>query len=207
LCREPQRLARLLVDHAEAATAATHALAALMYLGAARLPGRTNELGELLALADQDRARWDGSLVAEGLSLLQRASVGTAVSRYHVEAAIAALHASATRAEDTRWGEIVKLYDLQMQIAPSPVVALNRAIALAELEGPEVGLRALDAIEGAERLRDYPFYAAARGELELRNQRPEVARVHFEAALELARNDAERTFLRRRLSACRAEVP
>jgi RNA polymerase sigma-70 factor (ECF subfamily) len=202
LCREALRLARLLVDHAPAATPATFALAALMYLHAARLPGRTNELGELLALGEQDRTRWDARLVAEGLALLERASTGTEVSRYHVEAAIAGLHASAPSAAETRWNEIVQLYDVYMQIAPSPVVALNRAIAIAEHEGPASGLSALASIEGAERLRDYPFYAAARGELELRARRPEAARAHFEAALVLARSDAERRFLQRRLAAC-----
>jgi RNA polymerase sigma-70 factor (ECF subfamily) len=202
LCREALRLVRLLVDHSPSATPATVALAALMYLHAARLPGRTNELGELLALSHQDRSRWDAKLVAEGLSLLERASTGTAVSRYHVEAAIAGLHASAPSAAQTRWDEIVRLYDVYMQIAPSPVVALNRAIAVAESEGPASGLRALASIEGVERLRDYPFYAAARGELELRAGRPDAARQQFEAALAQARSEAERGFLRRRLTAC-----
>jgi RNA polymerase sigma-70 factor (ECF subfamily) len=202
LCREALRLVRLLVDHAPAATPATVALAALMHLHAARLAGRTNDLGELLALSDQDRSRWDAKLVAEGLLLLERASTGTAVSPYHVEAAIAGLHASAPTAAETRWDEIVRLYDVYMQIAPSPVVALNRAIAVAETEGAESGLRALGAIEDVERLRDYPFYAAARGELELRAGRPDVARRQFEAALEQARSEAERGFLRRRLAVC-----
>jgi RNA polymerase sigma-70 factor (ECF subfamily) len=202
LCREALRLVRLLVDHAPAATPATFALAALMYLHAARLSGRTNELGELLTLPYQDRSRWDAKLVAEGLSLLERASVGTEVSRYHVEAAIAGLHASAPNVAQTRWGEIVRLYDVYMQIAPSPVVALNRAMAVAQSEGPENGLRALAAIDGVERLTDYPFYPAARGELEFRAGRPEIARPLFEAALRQARNDAERAFLRRRLTAC-----
>jgi RNA polymerase sigma-70 factor (ECF subfamily) len=207
LCREALRLVRLLVDHAPAATPATCALAALMYLLAARLPGRKNELGELLSLADQDRARWDAQLASEGLALLERASIGTEVSRYHVEAAIAGLHASAQRAQDTRWDRIVNLYDLYMQIAPSPIVALNRAMAVAELEGPRQGLRALAAIQDVERMRDYPFYPAARGELELRSGRPETARAHFEAALGLARNDAERRFLNRRLEACAGASP
>jgi RNA polymerase sigma-70 factor (ECF subfamily) len=202
LCREALRLVRLLVDHAPAATPATFALAALMYLNAARLPGRTNELGDLLALSQQDRSRWDVKLVAEGLSLLERASTGMAVSRYHVEAAIAGLHASARSAPQTRWDEIVQLYDVYMRIAPSPVVALNRAIAVAESEGPASGLRALAAIDDVERLRDYPFYAAAQGELELRAGRPDAARPHFEAALKQARSEAERSFLRRRLIAC-----
>jgi RNA polymerase sigma-70 factor (ECF subfamily) len=202
LCREALRLVRLLADHAPTATPATCALAALMYLLAARLPGRQNDLGELLSLADQDRAKWDAELAAEGLALLERASTGTEVSRYHVEAAIAGLHASAPRAEDTRWDRIVSLYDLYMQIAPSPIVALNRAMAVAELEGPSQGLRALAAIGDVERMRDYPFYPAARGELELRSGRPQAARAHFEAAIGLARNDAERRFLHRRLEAC-----
>ena len=202
LCREALRLVRLLVDHAPAATPATFALAALMYLLAARLPGRTNELGELLALSDQDRARWDPNLVAEGLLLLERASIGTEPSRYHIEAAIAGLHASAARVEDTRWDEIVKLYDLHMLVAPTPVAALSRAMAIAERSGPESGLLALSAIEGAERLRGYPFYEAAWGELELRAGRSDAARPHFEGALAEARNEAERSYLRRRLAAC-----
>ena len=202
LCREALRLTRLLVDHAPAATPATFALAALMYLHAARLPGRTNEVGELVALTAQDRSRWDTALIAEGLALLERASTGTEVTRYHVEAAIAGLHASAPNTAETPWGEIVGLYDVYMRIEPSPVVALNRAIAIAEHQGPASGLRALAAIDDAVRLRDYPFYAAARGELELRSRRPDAARAYFEAAIELARNDAERRFLRGRLTAC-----
>ncbi|MEO7033163.1 MAG: DUF6596 domain-containing protein [Polyangiaceae bacterium] len=202
LCREALRLARLLVDHAPAATPASFALAALMYLNAARLPGRTNQLGELVALADQERSRWDIRLILEGLALLDRASTGTEISRYHIEAAIAGLHASAPSASETRWGEIVILYDRYMRLAPSPVIALNRAMAIAECEGPTNGLRALAAIDGVERLRDYPFYPAALGELELRAGRRRAALSHFEAAFGLARNDAERLFLTRRLAAC-----
>jgi predicted RNA polymerase sigma factor len=202
LCREAMRLIRLLVDHSPAATSATHALGALMYLNAARLPGRTNELGELTVLADQDRSRWDARLIADGLALLELSARGNELSEYHTEAAIAGLHASASRAEDTRWAEIVSLYDLRMRVRPSPVVALNRAMAIAELEGPERGLEAIAAIDGVERLRDYPFYAAALGELELRGGRSEVARNHFEVALGLARNAAERHFLAQRVADC-----
>ena len=202
VCREALRLVRLLVDHAPVATPATFALAALMYLHAARLPGRTDALGELVSLADQDRSRWDARLVAEGLALLGRASTGTEVSPFHVEAAIAGLHASAARFENTRWEEVVRLYDVQMRIAPSPVVALGRAMAIAELEGPASGLRALDAIEDVGRLQAYPFHPAARGELERRRGRFDGARPHFAAALLLARNEGERTFLRKRLASC-----
>jgi predicted RNA polymerase sigma factor len=202
LCREAMRLIRLLVDHAPAATSATYALGALMYLSAARLPGRINELGELMVLSDQDRSRWNAPLIAEGLALLELSASGNELSEYHVEAAIAGLHSSAARAEDTRWAEIVGLYDMRMKTRPSPVVALNRAMAVAQLQGPATGLEAIAAITGVERLRDYPFYAASLGELELRCGRREIARAHFAIALGLARNAAERRFLERRIEDC-----
>jgi predicted RNA polymerase sigma factor len=202
LCREAMRLARLLIDHAPAATSETYALAALMYLGAGRLPGRTDELGELIVLADQDRSRWDTKLIAEGLALLEGASRGRELSGYHIEAAIAGMHASAGRFVDTRWEDIVALYDLFLKIQFSPVVALNRAMAVAQLAGPAKGLEEIAAISGLERLKIYPFYAAALGELELRRGNSQVARKHFQEALGLARNAAERRFLALRVADC-----
>jgi predicted RNA polymerase sigma factor len=202
LCREAMRLARLLVDHAPAATSATFALAALMYLDAARLPGRIDESGDLTRLFDQDRSRWDGKLIAEGLALLERSATGTEVSEYHLEAAIAGIHASVSRVEETPWSEIVALYDVLASIRPSPVVALNQAMAIAQLKGPECGLRAVAAIVGADRLSAYPFYEAALGELELRCGRNDFARGHFRVALGIARNTAERRFLARRIADC-----
>jgi predicted RNA polymerase sigma factor len=202
LCREAMRLVLLLVRHAPAATPATRALAALMFLGAARLPARIDDAGNLKALFDQDRGRWDRSLIVEGLALLDESASGDELSVYHVEAAIAAVHATAPSAEETRWGEIVRLYDFLMRIQPSPVVALNRAVAIAQRDGPERGLDALRAIEGADRLAHYPFHAATLGELELRAGRPEGARAHFLVAARLARNDGERRFLEKRLAAC-----
>jgi len=202
LCREAMRLVRLLVDHAPAATPATHALAALMSLNAARLPGRIDGGGDLRPLFTQDRSMWDGELVAEGMFLLGQSAAGECVTEYHVEAGIAAQHASAGSARETDWTEIVRLYDVLMKIRPSPVVALNRAIAIAEAEGPGRGLAAITTIEGVERLSRYPFYPAAVAELELRLGRPMVARGYFERAKALARNDAERRFLERRLDEC-----
>ena len=202
LCREAIRLSRLLLDHPSTATSTTHALAALMHLNAARLPARLDELGDLTRLFDQDRSRWDRQLVDEGLTLLAASAVGSELSAYHLEAAIAGIHASARRAEDTRWGEIVALYDALAKLRPSPVVALNRALAVAEIEGPERGLEAVRAITGAERLASYPFYEAALGELELRCGRSEIAKNHFRTALTLVRNTAERRFLARRISDC-----
>ena len=200
LCREAIRLVRLLVDHAPAATSVTYALAALMHLHAARLPGRTDDLGELTGLFNQDRSRWDTELLAEGLRLLELTASGSELSEYHIEAAIAGLHSSAGRAEDTRWGEIVFLYDALMKIRASPVVALNRAMALAQIEGPERGLQAIREIAHADRLGTYPFYQAALGELELRCGRTQAAREHLLSALALARNPAERRFLERRIA-------
>jgi RNA polymerase sigma-70 factor (ECF subfamily) len=207
LCREAMRLAALLVEHPLASTPATHALAALMYLHAARLPARVDASGNLSSLFDQDRSRWDPDLVAEGLRLLDRSATGSELTEYHVEAAIASVHANAQRAEDTKWGQIVELYDTLMTIRPSPVVALNRAIAVAQHEGPERGLQEIQVITGRERLAGYPFYFAALGEIELRCDRRDAAREHFHAALTLARNPMERRFLQQRASACERSAP
>jgi RNA polymerase sigma-70 factor (ECF subfamily) len=202
LCREAMRLVRLLVDHPASATPATRALAALMCFDAARLPGRLDEAGNLKGLFEQDRSLWDADLVTEGLTLLEQSAAGEDVSLYHVEAAIAARHATAATAETTPWNEIVELYDVLMRIRPSPVVALNRAMAVAQHEGPERGLAAIRSIEGVERFASYPFYPASLGELELRCSRAKEAKAHFKAAHRLARNDGERRFLESRIAAC-----
>ncbi len=202
LCDEALRLVSLLCRHALTATPTTYALAALMCLHAARLPARVDELGDLTLLSAQDRSLWDRELVAAGLQLMDLATSGAELTAYHVEAAIAAVHASAARPEDTRWTTIVSLYDTLMRIRPSPVVALNRALAIAERDGPERGLAELHAIVDSERMAGYPFYAAALGELERKRGRLDVAARHFAIALELARNPMERRFLERRLLAC-----
>jgi RNA polymerase sigma-70 factor (ECF subfamily) len=202
LCQEAMRLAALLCQHALAATPATYALSALMCLHAARLPARVDEFGELTMLVDQDRSKWDQQLIAEGQKLMELSASGSEIAAYHVEAGIAAVHASAKRLEDTPWGTIVSLYDALMKIRPSPVVALNRAIAIAERDGPERGLEELQTIPGSERMAEYPFYAAALGELELRSGKPQLGREHFAEALALARNPTERRFLERRVRQC-----
>jgi RNA polymerase sigma-70 factor (ECF subfamily) len=204
LCHEALRLAMLLVEHPVAATPSTHALAALMCFHAARLPARVDTSGNLSSLYDQDRSRWAPDLVAEGQRLLDLSATGAEVTEYHVEAAIAAVHANAHRAEDTNWGQIVALYDRLLTIRPSPVVALNRAIAVAEHRGPERGLEEIRAIAGLDRLASYPFYAATLGELELRRGRHQIAGGHFQAAIALARNPMERRFFEQRLGACAA---
>ena len=198
LCAEAIRLAMLLLESPQTASPETFALAALMYLHAAKLPARLDAAGDLSPLVEQDRSRWDARLVGEGLALLDRSAVGDVVSPYHIEAAIAAVHADARSVEETNWDAIIDLYDRLMAIVPSPIVALNRAIAVGQRDGPDAALAALDAIDDVTRLTGYPFYPATLGELELRRGNLDAARGHFASAAALARNGAERRFLEKR---------
>jgi RNA polymerase sigma factor (sigma-70 family) len=201
LCEEAMRLASLLEGHALARTPSTLALCALFCLHAARLPARVDAAGNLSSLIDQDRSRWNAKLTAEGLRLLDESATGHEASPYHLEAAIAAVHAKARTAEETQWSEIVDLYDLLLRLNPSPVIALNRAIAVGQSEGPSRGLAELHAIQDRERLAFYPFYPAAIAELALRSGNAAKAREQFGLALNLARNPSERRFFRERLEA------
>jgi RNA polymerase sigma-70 factor (ECF subfamily) len=204
LCDEALRLAHLLVEHRLTAVPATHALAALMNLLAARLPGRTDAEGNLLLLVDQDRARWDTTRIAEGIRQIELSAAGDELTVYHLEAVIAAMHAKASSTAETDWAGIVAIYDTLMKIQPSPVVALNRAVAIAQRDGPERGLEEIDRIEERARLARFPFLYIAVGELTLRLGRNGEAQRSFEKALGLARNPAERRFLIQRLQASEA---
>jgi len=206
LCGEAMRLMTLLREHPPADTPETRALAALMFLDAARLPARLDTAGGLSPLADQDRSHWDRQLLAQGLDLFERSAAGDTLTAYHVEAAIAAAHAAAPTVEQTDWALIVSLYDRLMAIAPTPVVALNRAIAVSQRDGPDRGVEELHAIANRDRLERYPFYPAAMGEMELRRGNRDVARTHFTSARALARNAAERTFLEKRIRACTTDT-
>ncbi len=202
LCHEAMRLTAVLLEHPAGAVPATYALAALMCFNAARLPGRMDASGNLSPFFEQDRSQWNQGLIAEGIRLLDLSAVGTELTEYHIEAGIARVHGTAKRAEETDWASIVSLYDLLMDVRPSPVVALNRAIAIAEKDGAARGLEEISRIADAERLERYPFYWAAMGEFELRLGGHEAASEHFHAALKLARNEAERKFLAHRMAAC-----
>lgn len=201
LCNEAIRLVAALLQHPLGKTPATFALAALMTLTAARLPARTDAAGNLIALFDQDRTLWDRARLNEGMCLLELSASGTELTAYHIEAAIASVHAAAPRAEDTDWSRIISLYDALMRLNASPIVALNRAIAVAQRDGPERGLDAIKAIANLDRLANYPFYPAALGELELRSGNAERARAHVQEALAKARNPMERRFFEQRLAA------
>lgn len=199
LCDEAMRLTALLREHRATRTPATFALSALMALHAARLPARIDAAGELQSLWEQDRSAWNHALIAEGQELLDRSAAGDELTAYHVEAAIAAVHAAAPTVAGTDWNAIVTLYDRLMEIAPSAVVALNRAIAIAQRDGPDQGIEAIERIADRERLGAYPFFPAALGELERRRGNVGEARTYFGQALRLARSDAERRYIERRI--------
>jgi RNA polymerase sigma factor (sigma-70 family) len=202
LCQEAIRLAKLLLEHPLGRTPATYALAALMCFDAARLTTRVDAAGNLSSLFDQDRSQWDPRLIAEGQRFLDLSATGPQLTAYHVEAAIAWVHATADTPEKTNWEQIVSLYDMLLKIRPSPVVALNRAIAIGQQEGPARGLEEIYALSDRDRLAKYLFYFAALGEFELRSGRYERAQDEFRRALDLARNSMEYHFLEGRISAC-----
>ncbi len=200
LCAEAMRLCDLVAAHPPTASPAVHALAALMALQASRLRARTSPDGRLLTLAEQDRGIWDGALIQRGLEHLTMASQGELVSEYHLEAGIAACHALAARFEDTDWARIVGYYDRLLGINPSPVIAVNRAIALAHARGPEAGMAALGEVRDDPRLRGYSVLAVATGEMLADLGDLRSARDAYERALELAGTEQERRLLRQKLA-------
>ena len=175
-------------------------LLALMLLTEARRAARVSAQGELVALADQDRGTWDAALIAEGHRLVRErlaaAAAGAAPGRYQILAAVSAVHTSARDAADTDWAQVVALYDQLVRLDPSPVIALNRAIAVAELDGPQVALAAVGRLEG--KLAGYHPYHATRADLLRRLGRTQQARAAYDAAIELAGNTAEVAALTRR---------
>jgi predicted RNA polymerase sigma factor len=206
LCFEAIRLALLLSEHPEGQKPKTHALLALLCFHAARLRGRIDDDGSLIQLEMQDRSKWDGELVEKGFHFLEKASAGSELSDYHVEAGIASLHSAAASYDLTDWIKILELYDTLYRIRPSPIVALNRAVAAGKALGPEEGLVELKRIPESAKLRDYPFYPAAQGEFHLRAGRRLEAAKHFESAVKLARSQSERSFFERKLEEIRGQV-
>jgi RNA polymerase sigma-70 factor (ECF subfamily) len=205
LCGEAIRLAGLLARNPATDLPAVHALLALMLLQASRLPARVDEAGDLLLLSEQDRARWDHELIAEGLDHLERAASGHEVTPYHVEAAIAAAHAVARDQASTDWQWIVRLYDDLLALKPSPVVALNRAIALAMADGPAAGIAAIERIEADPALARYYLLPAALGGLWLKRGDPARAALRYREALTRPCSAPERRFLEKQLARCSEE--
>ncbi|HET7107470.1 MAG TPA: sigma-70 family RNA polymerase sigma factor [Candidatus Acidoferrum sp.] len=202
LCFEAIRLALLLSEHPLGNKPATFALLALMCFHASRLPGRTDDEGTLLQLEMQDRSKWDRELIARGFQFLEKSSIGTELTEFHLQAGIASLHCAAPSYSETDWTKILKLYDDLYQLSPSPVVALNRAVAVGNALGPQAGLQELRNIRDSEKLSAYPFYPAAQGEFLLLSGRAEEAREYFEKAGKLARSRTEAEFFARKARAC-----
>jgi RNA polymerase sigma-70 factor (ECF subfamily) len=205
LAEEAIRLARILRVLMPAQQEVT-GLLALMLLVHARRNARTGPDGEQVLLDDQDRGRWDRQMIEEGLGLVPLALAGPA-GPYGVQAAIAALHAEAADVTTTDWPQIVALYDVLYALTPSPVVALNRAVATAMRDGPDVGLGLLEELADEPRLRAYHPYAAARADLLSRLGRHAEAAAAYRQALELAGTESERILLRRRLAAVESDQP
>lgn len=199
VCAEALRLSRLVVTHPRLATPEAHALAALLHLQGARNPERLDGDGNLLLLAEQDRSGWDRRLLAAGFAHLERAAAGPRLSIYHLEAGIAAAHAGAASFEETDWPAILSLYDELVRRRPTPVAALNRAVALGLTAGPRAGLDALSEIAAAPGIAAYHPFLVARGELAHRAGEAELARTSFEAALASRCPEPVRRRLRARL--------
>jgi RNA polymerase sigma factor (sigma-70 family) len=199
LCQEAVRLASLLITHPAGRTPRSHALLALMFLTAARFPSRLDEHGDLLRLDDQDRSKWDQALIERGLMQLAEAAQGTELSEYHLQAGIAAIHCMAADSASTDWARILAHYDALDRIKPSPIVSLNRAVAVAHLQGPQAGLDAVSRIPQRERLESHYLLHAVIGELHWRlNDHPAAAR-GFRRALQLAQVGPEQLYLTRML--------
>jgi RNA polymerase sigma-70 factor (ECF subfamily) len=200
LCDEAVRLTTLLAEHPVGAVPETYALL-VMHLHVARLGSRVDATGGLLLLEEQDRSTWDRERIQVGTEWLCRSAAGDVFSRFHAEAAIASEHCRAASFADTRWREIADLYAMLERVAPSPAHTLNRAVAVAEWQGPEAGLAVLDGLVPPAWLAGSYLWDAVLSDLHRRAGHAEIARLHGERALASAPTDAVRDLLRRRLAA------
>lgn len=205
LCEEALRLGRILAELAPREPE-VHGLVALMEIQASRSGARVGPKGDPILLLEQNRARWDQLLIRRGLAALARAErLGGALGPYALQAAIAACHARARTAAETVWPRIAALYDALAQLAPSPVVELNRAAALAMAFGPAAGLELADALNSEPSLKTYHLLPAVRGDLLAKLGRYDEARAEFARAASLTRNMRERDLLLARAAACAGE--
>jgi RNA polymerase sigma factor (sigma-70 family) len=206
LCQEAMRLGRILAGLVPGEPE-VHGLVALMEIQASRLAARVGPGGEAVTLTDQDRGRWDRVLIKRGLAALERAEEsGTALGPYALQAAIAACHARAATVEDTDWARIAALYEALAELTKSPVVQLNRAVAVSRAYGPAAGLEMADALADEPALRSYHLLPTVRGDLLEQLGRLDEARKEFEAAASLTRNERERALLLDRAAACARQL-
>jgi RNA polymerase sigma factor (sigma-70 family) len=202
LCEEAIRLAELLVAHPAGDQPKTHALLALMLLNAARNATRMDSQGNLLRLQEQDRTRWDKSMIARGMFHFAQSATGNELSEYHLQAGIAACHCAAKDYESTDWQKILSLYDRLIEFDQSPVVALNRAVAIANIRGPKAGLEAVRDVRDLRKLSSYYLLYAVLGEFEMQSGNLRTAAEQFRRSFELAETKSERAFLLKRLQRC-----
>lgn len=206
VCLEAMRLCKLLTEHPSGSHPGAFALMALMCFHAARFDARLDAGGNLLTLKSQDRSLWNKDLIQEGFRYLARSASGEEITEIHLEAGIAAAHCAADRYEKTDWVGIVRLYDRLIEIKPSPIVALNRAIALSEVRGPLAALAVLQAIPQKGVLKAYYLFPATLGELHFQLGEFEEASRHLERAIALTSSRAEKQFLRRKLQTCQERL-
>ncbi len=204
LCQEAIRLAALLAEHPVSDQPRAHALIALMLLNTARLPARVDAEGNILRLKEQDRSSWSQLLIAQGMRHLAQSASGEEVTAYHLQAGIAACHCAAIKYESTDWPRILALYDRLIQIDNSPVVALNRAVAIAEVHGPQAGIDAVEAVQDNQQLGSYYLLYAVLAEFESQLNDLFAAASHLRKALQLTGLKSEQSFLLSRLRDCEA---
>jgi RNA polymerase sigma-70 factor (ECF subfamily) len=206
LCRESIRLATLLAACPAGNRPKTHALLALMLLNGARLPARIDGQGNILRLKEQDRTCWDRAMMAGGMYHLAHSTSGDEITEFHLQAGIAACHCAAKDYESTDWPQILSLYDRLLEFDNSPIIALNRAVAVARVHGPQAGLDAIAAIEDREKLDSYYLFYAVLGELEAELNDPLAAAGYFRKSLQLAEIKSEQNFLLKRFRACEEQI-
>jgi len=192
----------LLARHAVGNRPSTHALAALMLLNTARLPARTDADGNILRLDEQDRSSWDTSMIARGMHHLSQSAAGDELTAYHLQAGIAACHCTAADYESTDWPRILSLYDRLVELDDSPVIALNRAVALSHVRGPEAGVQAVAAIRDQQLLDSYYLLHAVLAQFEAQLNHFQSAAEHLRKAIQLTGVKSEQLLLSNRLRDC-----
>jgi RNA polymerase sigma factor (sigma-70 family) len=212
LCSEAIRLATLLAEHPVGNQPQVHGLVALMFLNAARLASRTDTEGNILLLKDQDRSTWNKGMIGRGMSHLAQSAAGDELTAYHLQAGIAACHCAASDYQSTDWARILSLYDRLIELDDSPVIALNRAVAIAQVHGPKAGIEALAAIHNCESLDSYYLLYAVRAEFEAQLNDFKSAADHLRKAIRLTDLKSEQSLLANRLRDCeertlRAQCP
>jgi RNA polymerase sigma factor (sigma-70 family) len=206
ICHEAIRLTGLLAQHAAGNQPKTHALLALMLLNAARIPTRVDDEGNLLRLNEQDRTRWNQPMIARGMFHFAQSAAGEEITEYHLQAGIAACHCAAKDYESTDWPQILSLYDRLVERDDSPIVALNRAVALAKVKGPRAGIQSIEAIQKRGQLDSYYLLYAVVGEFEAQLNNFPVSANCFRKALQLTTLKSEQSFLSKRLRHCEEQM-